>query len=233
MMKKLTIVLLSLLFLCGCVSQYNQDKIDRARTDAKIRKIHHKTELNDTYHKVHMLIAERTSQMQQMLKETNVQLTKDSSLITANYSAADNLISKLRNMISTDNTIIVASFVNIDDLRESSTFGRIISEHYASRFNQKGFTTVEMKLRNDIFIQEGSGEFLLSREVSKISTKHNAQAVVVGTYAVASNKIYITARVIDAPSGRVLCSCDYSVPIGANTFKILLKGKNQADSGWL
>jgi TolB-like protein len=65
----------------------------------------------------------------------------------------------------------------------------------------------------------------------EISAKHRTQAVVVGTYAVASKKVYLTARVINVSDGRVLSSYDYDIPINRDVFKMLLKGKSKA--GWL
>ena len=88
-----------------------------------------------------------------------------------------------------------------------------------------------MKLRTNVFIREGSGEFLLSRELKEIGTEHRAQAVVVGTYAVASKKVYLTARVINVSDGRVLSSHDYDIFITSDVFKMLLKGKSKI--GWL
>jgi TolB-like protein len=88
-----------------------------------------------------------------------------------------------------------------------------------------------MKLRTTIFIKEGSGEFLLSRELSEISTKHNAQAMVVGTYAIASDRVYLTVRVVNAVDSAILASYDYNVPITRDVFKMLLKGREGAN--WL
>jgi TolB-like protein len=88
-----------------------------------------------------------------------------------------------------------------------------------------------MKLRTNVFIRADSGEFLLSRDLAEISTKHRAQAVVVGTYAVASKKVYLTTRVINVSDGRVLSSYDYDIPITSDVFKMLLKGKSKM--GWL
>ena len=230
----LTLLLLALgagFFLTGCVSEYNREKIEKARTEAEIRRINNKAELTDADHEVRMIAAEIVTELQKRLKETNVQLAKDVDIMNTNYRAADALIRKLRVKLNNDNPVLVASFVNLDNLNESSTFGRVVSEQIASRFNQKGYSTIELKLRTNIFIKEGSGEFLLSREMAEISTKHRAQAVVVGSYAVASNRVYLTARVINVNDGRVLSSYDYNIPIGRNIFKMLLKGKDSPD--WL
>jgi TolB-like protein len=221
----------SVLFLTGCVSEYNREKIEKARTVAEIQRINNRAELADADHEVRMIAAEIVSEIQKRLKETNIQLTKDADIMNTNYKAADSLIRKLSVKLDKDNPVLVASFVNLDNLDESSTFGRVVSEQIGSRLNQKGYSTIELKLRTNIFIKEGSGEFLLSREMAEISTKHRAQAVVVGSYAVASSRVYLTARIINVRNGGVLASYDYNIPIGRNTFKMLLKGKDSPD--WL
>jgi hypothetical protein len=75
---------------------------------------------------------------------------------TLNYYAAQSL--------GPSNPLIVASFVNVNNLEEPSSFGRIIAEQVASRFTQRGQPIIELKLRqNSIFISEGKGEFMLRR----------------------------------------------------------------------
>ena len=227
----LILLLLACLLLTGCISKYEQDKIDKVRAQVEIQKIKNRAELVNIDHEIRMMAAEIAADTQSLIKKTNVKLTKDACIINANHKAADALLRKLHVELAKDNPVLVASFVNIDDLKDSSTFGRTVSEHFASRFNQKGYTTIELKLRTNVFIRQGSGELMLSREVAEISTKHQARAVVVGTYAVASSKVYLTARVVNVADGRVLSSYDYSLPIGRNTFKMLLKGKGNPD--WL
>jgi TolB-like protein len=72
---------------------------------------------------------------------------------------------------------------------------------------------IEMQLRNNVFIKQRGGEFLLSRELRSISSEHNAQAVIVGTYAVARKNVYVTARLVRASDSIVLASYDYSLPM--------------------
>ncbi len=145
-----------------------------------------------------------------------------SDYVEAGYAIADKLDSNLRLPISKDQPIIVASFVNVNNLTESSTFGRMIAEHVGSRLSQRGYHVVELKLRqNSLFVQEGKGEFMLSRDVREISRMHNAATVVVGTYAVVRSnvsgqsapqeKIYVATRIVRADDSMVLSSCDYSV----------------------
>jgi TolB-like protein len=122
--------------------------------------------------------------------------------------------------------IIIASFVNVNNMNESSPFGRIISEQFASRFSQKGYYVVELKLRKNIFIKEEAGEFLLSREIKEITKNHNAQAIVVGTYATGKNNVYITARSVNPETNRIISSHDYRMAIGDDV-KQLLKAQRR------
>ena len=207
---------------CGVSdSEYESRDVRKAMDEAKIKCIENRSELDNAWHKIQMLAA-----------DNNVDIVAgDVDVMSVNYAAVDSLLEKLPVELDEDSPILVASFVNLDNLEESSTFGRLISEQFSSRFKQKGYTTLEMKLRTTVFIKQRSGEFLLSRELSDIGTKHRAQAVVVGTYAPASRKVYLTVRVINVASGQILASHDYRLPMTADVFKMLLKGRQEAD--WL
>jgi len=240
MIKYMTLILLLVL---GCVLLTNctdigDPAVQLAMCRAEVKKINEASERKTERHQQRIASLESKTEISKLVKESKVQLTGDlwawlggKSIPGANYKAADSLLNKVRPKLPKNSPILIASFVNIDDLDDSSTFGRVVSEQFASRLKQRNYTTIEMKLRTNVFIRAGSGEFLLSRELAEIGTKHRAQAVVVGTYAVASKKIYLTARVINVSDGRVLSSYDYDIPITNDVFKMLLKGKSKA--GWL
>jgi TolB-like protein len=143
--------------------------------------------------------------------------------INHNHVAAQKLVNSARGHLDKLKPLIAASFVNINDLSESSPLGRSISQQFATVFTNNGYRVVELLLRKDIYIKEDSGEFLLSREIKNISQSHHAQAVIVGTYAVGETRVYVTAKVINADSGIVLSAHDYSLPIDKDTKALLLK----------
>ena len=146
-----------------------------------------------------------------------------SNLLESSYAAADSLGRGLRfRGLSLDEPILAASFVNIDDLTKSSTLGRIVSEQIASRLAQHGFKMIEVKLRQEsVFIKEGKGEFLLSREVLSLGATRGAHAVLVGTYAVSTNFIFISARVVRTEDSSVVTGYDYELPNDATTRSML------------
>lgn len=237
-MIKYTTLIVLIAIGCGLLTGCGDPSVQLAMSRADVKKVNEASERETQKHQQRISRLEKKTDTERLIKESKVELSSDfwaglggASIPKANYRAADALLNSICPKLPKDSPILVANFVDIDNLNSTSTFGKVVSEQIASRFKQKHYATIEMKLRTSIFIREGSGELLLSRELSEISTKHRAQAVVVGTYAVASKKVYITARVVNASDGRVLSSYDYDIPITSDVFKMLLKGKSK--EGWL
>lgn len=147
--------------------------------------------------------------------------TQDANLVGESYAAADALLSETPWLRDQGAPIIVATFVNINSLENSSGLGRIIAEQIAARFAQEGFTVIELKLRNDIFVKENAGEFVLSRNVKDIAQAHNATAVVAGTYAIGRRNVFVNARMIRAADSLILSAYDYKLPMGPDTKALL------------
>ena len=117
--------------------------------------------------------------------------------------------------------VLIATIVNIDSLTQSSRLGRLISEQVATRLTQRGYSVVEMKLRNNVYIREGTGELLLSRDVRELSKNYNAQVVVVGNYAVAAGYVYLTLKAVTASDNRVIAAVNYLLPLTDNNKALL------------
>jgi len=147
----------------------------------------------------------------------------DENIINTSHQAAKILINNAARGTNPNKPLIFASFVNINNLKSSSSFGRIVSQQISTYFTSNGYKVIEMLLRQNVYIEQQQGEFLLSRELKNISEQHNAQAVVVGTYAIGKDAIYITTKMVDAKTNLVISSVDYSLPMTSNT-RSLLKG---------
>lgn len=143
--------------------------------------------------------------------------------IEMTYAATDQLISQLS--MNKAEPILVATLVNLDELESASRLGRSISEQVAARLTQKGYKVVEVKLRGTLYVKKAEGEMLLSREVAQIGQAHRAPAVVVGTYAPATDFVAINLKVVSAESQLVLAAADYGLPLDANTRMLLSSGK--------
>jgi TolB-like protein len=135
-----------------------------------------------------------------------------SEMVAASNHAADAMGKALAVNLAPNASILVATVVRVDDLTKSSTFGRIVSEQIAGRLAVNGRSVVEVKLRDALYVSKDQGEMLLSREVRDLSRNQKAQAVVVGTYAVGSNEVFVTLKVVHVATNTVLAAHSYSVP---------------------
>lgn len=138
-------------------------------------------------------------------------ITQDQFLAT-NQAALDQLVLGLNKTYLSDAPILVATVVNINDLRVSAPLGRTLAEQYSSQLVHNGYNVKELKLRGDVFVQEGTGELLLSREVKDIAQQHSATLVLVGTYSVAANLTYVNIKLVRTEDGRIIRAHDYALP---------------------
>ncbi len=145
----------------------------------------------------------------------------NSELIAANYKAANALIAQARLSLAVEQPVIIATVVNINQLETSSAFGRLLSEHISARFSQSGFKMIEMKARKNVYMKRNEGELLLTREIKDIAAEHNAQAVVVGLYAVSTDTVFVNVKVIHPNGNQVLAAYDYAVPHDSNNRALL------------
>ena len=157
--------------------------------------------------------------------ETPPKKINDANIVEKSHHAAQALINNLQWDMEAGRPLIVASFANIDNLGESSSLGRIVSQQLASQFTQKGYSVIEVLLRRSVYIKQQQGQFLLSRDVQELSREHDAQAVIVGTYAVGADNIYITAKLIRAQDSIVLAAHDYTLPMGPDAQALLKRNR--------
>lgn len=149
------------------------------------------------------------------------EFVQPSNLVQRNHNAGAALLSRTGKEFNAGSPILYASFVNVDDLQSSSSLGRIMSQQVTTPFANSGFYVVEMLLRQNVYIKQREGEFLLSRELKNISDDHNAQAVIVGTYAVGTDNVFVSAKLIDVRNNKVLSSYDYPIPMDEDIKQLL------------
>ena len=143
-------------------------------------------------------------------------------LIEVNERATDALL--LHAVLDASQPVLVATLVNVDRLNESSRLGRIFSEHIAGRMVQRGLRVTEVKLRESLVLHRDQGELLLSREAREVSQAQNAQAVVVGTYAMSASMLYLSLKLVNPMGNYVVAAHSYAVPVDENV-RTLLTGR--------
>lgn len=135
------------------------------------------------------------------------------------------LLSQAAKGVVKQRIILATSFVNIDDLQQSSTFGRLLGDTISGDMVGRGYNVVEVRLRNSLFMQPSRGEFMLSRELQSVGAAHDAQAVLVGTYAIGGDYVYVNARLVSVIDSRVLSSHDFRLPLNRDIRKMLTTGR--------
>lgn len=142
-------------------------------------------------------------------EEANYATIASNQFVTANYRAADELLKQLSGKLAADKPLIMATIVNIDALDQTSTLGRLVSEQISTRMAQGNLKMLEMKLRNSVYLKRGQGELMLTREIGEVAQNHNAQAVIVGSYAETSDMVFINVKVVQPQTNFVLAGHDY------------------------
>jgi TolB-like protein len=142
------------------------------------------------------------------------------SIIAANHHAVDMLLQNAP--LDRGQPVLVATLVNVDHLQESSRLGRLFSEQIGGRLVQLGWPVTEVKLRDTLVLQRDQGELLLSRELREVGRAHDAQAVVVGTYAVSATVLYVSLKLVQPEGNRVVGAHNYAVPIDENVRALLI-----------
>ena len=141
-------------------------------------------------------------------------------LVEANRIAADRLLQDA--LIDPDRPVLVATLVSVDQLGESSRLGRTITEQIAGRLVQRGVLVIEPRMRASLAMSPAQGELLLSREVREVSRSHDAQAVLVGTYAVSVRSVYVSLKLVHPVGNVVVAAVDYTLPMSDNVRGLLM-----------
>ncbi len=144
-------------------------------------------------------------------------------LIPANYRAADALMEQLQlhGRLPTRSTLLMGTLVNIDALDRSSTLGRLVSEQVSARFTQGDYRMVEMKFGKSIYMSQGQGELMLTREIHELADSYSAPAVIVGTYGESRDYLFVNLKVIQSNTNVILAVHDYALPMDANVQAML------------
>lgn len=148
------------------------------------------------------------------------QVNKDANMIAETHKAANRLTAQATYLQNELKPVLITSIANITDLDSSSALGLMVSEQIGNRIAQYGFPVIDLRTREDVKVRENTGEFMLSRDVQRISRQHAAGAVLLGTYAVGRNSVYISTRLVRPDDNRVIASYDFSLPMGPDVAKM-------------
>lgn len=143
------------------------------------------------------------------------------SLFDYSYKGCEILLQRATAQLDRNRDILVASFVNADNLNESSTFGRAVADYCITYFVTQGYKLSEIKLRDNLLVKQDAGEFMLSRNLKNILLNHNVHAVIVGTYSIGSDNVYVTAKIVNPVDGVIISAVDYRIKMTPDIRKML------------
>ncbi len=124
---------------------------------------------------------------------------------------ADQLIRNTDLTQFADNPVAVTSFVNLEDFDETSRIGDILSENMLHELQVRGHKVIDFKMMPYIRVTP-EGDFVRSREVDELITKHKINVVLTGTYVHHKDGLVVNARMMEFKSGVVVSSAQGSLP---------------------
>lgn len=114
------------------------------------------------------------------------------------------LANRLREFDPTDKTIAVATFVELDRLESTSSFGRLVAERLSAELYKLGFRIRELRQMSEVEIVPEKGELALSRRAERLVKKYRVDALVTGTYAMVGGEVMVSARLLSVDTARVV-----------------------------
>lgn len=120
------------------------------------------------------------------------------------HESALELMGGVREFDPSEKTVAVATFVELDRVEETSSFGRYVAERMGQELHKLGFKTLELRQRKNIEIIHDKGEFILSRRSSELLKKARIDAVAVGSYMLVGDEVVVNTRLLGVDTGRVL-----------------------------
>ncbi len=148
---------------------------------------------------------------------------KDDDLVEVSYDKVDELILDLRQPLPRGSLVVINSLINVGELEQTLSFGRIVSDQISSAFHRSGYRVMGMELPTEIFAKNEGGILQLPDKTKEALNNVGAKAVVIGSYAPGHNNVYVSLRVVDIASQDVIASADYSVPMGPDAKTLVTK----------
>lgn len=130
------------------------------------------------------------------------------------YSSLNHTILNIANQLfetvsnkKNEKRVILTSFVDLNELDSTSTFGRLLSESMFNELHVRDFIVTDFRGQAAVTVNE-DGEFHISRDVEQLKdTIEAVEYILVGTYVKFENEsLLINARILDSISGRVISS---------------------------
>ncbi|SFT91417.1 FlgO family outer membrane protein [Halomonas saccharevitans] len=117
--------------------------------------------------------------------------------------------------------MIAASFINVEGAGASTAFDRIAAELSAAGLARGGMPVREVLLDGgQLMVLEGN-DGLLTRRVRRRGAGEGARTLLLGTYALGQDRLFLALRVVELRTDRVLASRGLSLPLDGDLRQLL------------
>jgi len=136
----------------------------------------------------------------------------DASTINRLVSSLSSQLTQNKNFVNiNDSAIAITSFVCLDNLKATSRLSNILSESLIHEMQVRGYKVIDFKTMDKIKI-DSRGDFLFSRDITKLRNELNIDYALTGTYVKYRKGTVINARIIDLKTHVVLSSAQDLIP---------------------
>lgn len=151
------------------------------------------------------------------------------------YEAVDDLMAQAiaKDLVTDETPILVASFVDIDDLNDTSPLGLAVTEQFITRLVQLNYKVKEVRLRDYLEVSK-KGEFAMGRDSDYNSRTTKAAAIVTGTFVESGNSVIFNSRFISLKDAETEAAQDFIFEKDEQIEALLNANDNDGDwdYGW-
>lgn len=119
-------------------------------------------------------------------------------------------------------SIAITVPVFLSNLNQSSPLARQMAEEITTLLVQAGYFVDDIRKGNDIVMEEGVGEMILTRNLNRLASRDSSTAAVLaGTYTVTGDNVRFNIKLLHTPSNQVLAMASATVPVTDELFPLL------------
>ncbi|MGJ0302950.1 FlgO family outer membrane protein [Aliarcobacter cryaerophilus] len=113
---------------------------------------------------------------------------------------------KIKKNVAYDEVVLVSDFVNLDNLKNRSQLGFLLSNILKDRLSSLDILVKEIEIGNEFEIGETGFNILTRKENRILSNNVKSKYAIVGTYSISNKSLNLFIKLIDINSGNILSS---------------------------
>ncbi len=124
------------------------------------------------------------------------------------------ILKRLEDRAERSEVLIISTVaVDVNDFELTNSLARQFSEEIMRNMVEMGYRVNELRKSKEIVIQQRKGEFVLTRNLSKLASRDvKSVAVLAGTYTVTDESIRFNMRLLLAENNEVLAAGSGTIP---------------------